>query len=161
MARQEHQREDLLREAVALVERAELRLPGITEPVVVGFRRDGSASVFFGEEPVYQFNSRGELRRAYNDGLLYKAERGRLASLRRQRVLGEVQLLRHDLKDDETCQFLAELTARVGNLRDKVRGRAFELLGQAPIGSDVVGRIAKWLEALELPPQLASAPRVR
>lgn len=161
MAREERQREDLLREAVALVERAELRLPGATEPVVVGFRRDGAASIFFGEEPVYQFNTLGHLRRAYYDGLLYKAERGRLVSLRRQRVPGEVQLLRHDVNDDETYQFLVELTRRVGDLRDYVRGGAFELLGQAPTGNDVVGRIAKWLDAVELPPRLASTPRAR
>ncbi|HJT30825.1 MAG TPA: hypothetical protein VJ783_02080 [Pirellulales bacterium] len=161
MARQEHQREDLLREAVALVERAELRLPGPAEQVVVGFRRDGSASIFFGEEPVYQFNSVRELRRAYEGGLLFKAERGRLVSLRRQRVPGQVQLLRHDLNDDETCRFLAELTERVGDLRDHVRDGAFELVGQAPTGSDVVGRIVRWLESLELPPALASTPRVR
>lgn len=161
MARQEHQREDLLREAVALVERAELRLPDSAEHVVIGFRRDGSASVFFGEEPVYQFNTLGELRRAYHDGLLYKAERGRLASLRRQRVPGEVQLLRYDLNDEETSRFLAELTQRVGDLRYHVHGGSIELLRQAPAGSDVVERIERWLAALELPPRLASAPTAR
>lgn len=161
MARQEHEREDLLREAVALVERAELRLPGLAETVVIGFRRDGSPGIYFGGEPVYQFNSRGELRRAYEDGLLYKTERERLASLRRQRVPGEVQLLRHDLSVEETSHFLARLTQRVANVRDHVRSGAFAVVGQAPAESDVVGRIARWLDALELPPRLASAPRAR
>src|SRR5262245_38318908 len=72
MARQESDREDLLREATALVERAELKVAGEPEPVTVGFRRDGSLSVFFGSVAVYQFNTAGELRRAFADGLLYK-----------------------------------------------------------------------------------------
>ena len=42
MARRESDREDLLREATALVERAELTIEGFDEPIVVGFRRDGS-----------------------------------------------------------------------------------------------------------------------
>src|SRR5688572_26999220 len=69
MSRRESDREDLLREATALVERVELLVPGEGEPVVAGFRRDGSLSVFFGPEAVYQFNSAGELRRAFAGGL--------------------------------------------------------------------------------------------
>ena len=92
MARDESSREDLLREATALVERIELR---ITAPisaahdrddhVVVGFRANGAASFFFGDDPVYQFNSAGQLRRAYCGGLLFKATHGRLVSLQRVR----------------------------------------------------------------------------
>ncbi len=70
MARDESSREDLLREATALVERIEL-VPHATDPliaasdlfdkhIVAGFRRDGALSVFFGEDPVYHFNAEGE-----------------------------------------------------------------------------------------------------
>ena len=58
MAREEHARENLIAEATALVERVELLLAGLPEPVVAGFRPDGSASLFFADDPVYQFNSR-------------------------------------------------------------------------------------------------------
>lgn len=161
MARQEHDREDLLREAVALVERAELRLTTSDDSVVVGFRRDGSASVYFGGEPVYQFTSRGELRRAYDHGLLYKAERGRLVSLRRERSPNEVQLLRHDLTEEETFRFLKVLTQRIAALRDHLCNGDFEFVGQAPADRDVVGKIGQWLAGLQLPPQLASTPRAQ
>ena len=73
MARNQSDREDLLREATALVERAELRISGWSEPVVVGFRRGGGASLFFGGKEVYQFNAGGELRRAFVAGRLIKA----------------------------------------------------------------------------------------
>src|SRR6476469_7343231 len=92
MSRQESDREDLLREATALVERIELRLPDQPESVVAGFRRDGSASFFFGQSPVYQFNSGRELRRAYRDGLLYKTDNGRLVEMRRERTDTAIEL---------------------------------------------------------------------
>ncbi len=161
MARQEHEREDLLRDAVALVERAELRWPGAAEPLVVGFRRDGAASIYFGGEPVYHFTSRGELRRAYDAGLLYKSDGGQLVSLRRQRTPGEVQLLRHDLTEDEASQFFEELVKRMAELRDRVGRGTFTLVGQAPADADILGRIARWLETLALPPPLAQSPRAR
>src|SRR5690606_4241518 len=97
MARQEQDREDLLKEATALVERVELAIDGMPEHVVVGFRADGCASFYFGPEPVWHFNTSQELRRAYVGGLLYKAEQGRLVSLQRNRTSGQVQLLRHEL----------------------------------------------------------------
>src|SRR5258705_63721 len=61
MARQESDREDLLREATALVQRVELVVAGYDEPVVCGFRRGGSVSLVFGGEPVYQFNTANQL----------------------------------------------------------------------------------------------------
>jgi hypothetical protein len=161
MARQEQEREDLLHEAVALVERAELRISEWPEAVLIGFRRDGAASIYFGAGPAYHFTSEGALRRAYADGLLYKAERGRLASLRRQRLTAEVQLLRHDLTERETAGFLRDLSLRTGELRDRLRAGQFELVGQAPTGGDVVGRIARWLDALKLPPPVAQSPQSR
>jgi hypothetical protein len=83
MARQPEDREDLLAEATALVERAELRLPGDARTIVAGFRATGCGSLFFGADPVYQFNSARQLRRAFVGGELYKAERGQLVALTR------------------------------------------------------------------------------
>src|SRR4051794_11841558 len=97
MARHESDREDLLREATALVERVELTMAGSEEPIVIGFRRDGSCSMFFGADPVYQFNTQAELRRAFREGRLVKAEGGRLVALERRREAGQLVLLRHAL----------------------------------------------------------------
>ncbi|HET6882738.1 MAG TPA: hypothetical protein VFI31_21400 [Pirellulales bacterium] len=147
-------------EATALAERAELRVPAEQEPVVVGFRRNGAASVFFGAEPAYHFNTAGELRRAYVAGLLYKAERARLVSLRRQRVPGEVQLLRHDLTDEETSAFLAEFVSRLDSLRTAFSSGACRVLRQAPENADVLARIRRWLDSLSPPVAVAATPRV-
>ncbi len=93
MDRQQSDREDLLAEATALVERIELVLPGYAEPIVAGFRASDCASLFFGTDPVYQFNSQRQLRRAFVDGLLYKAECGRLVSLTRTQNVLAVELI--------------------------------------------------------------------
>ena len=73
MSRLERDREDLLREATALVERAEIRLGDFDEAVIVGFRSGGAASFYFGADPVFQFNADNQLRRGFVGGRLVKA----------------------------------------------------------------------------------------
>jgi hypothetical protein len=160
MARDEHDREDLLAEATALVERAELLIASETEPVVVGFRRDGSASAYFGVEAAYHFNAAGELRRAFARGLLYKADKRRLVSLKRERVPGEVQLVRHELTDEEAREFLSELVDRFTGLRSALMQDDWQLVGQVPPEVDVADRIRHWLDGVRLPPAVAGSPRV-
>jgi hypothetical protein len=163
MAREEQNREDVLREATALVERVELApaagFAGEGERAVVGFRADGSLSVFFGAEPVYQFNSRRELRRAYADGLLYKAERGRLVSLERVRHLQEVQLLRRELSESAQADFLTAAQQRLRTLADHVERQMLVSVGQVPAEADVLGRFREWMCCLTAI-VIAQSPRV-
>lgn len=158
--RLEVDREDLLREATALVERVELAAGDVGEPVVVGFRANGAASVYFGADPAYHFTSAGELRRAYAAGRLVKAEARQLASMTRQRPGGEVQLVRHDLTPDETDQFLRELTERLHQLRRQLDDGSARVVGEVPTGGNVVARVKTWLATLVLPPAIAVSPRV-
>ncbi|MEX2174089.1 MAG: hypothetical protein WD872_06985 [Pirellulaceae bacterium] len=157
MSRHESPREDLLREATALVERAELVVAGYDEPITAGFRKDGSASFFFGVDPVYQFNAAGELRRAYVGGRLVKAEQGRLVALRRERSATEVALVREELSAPQTEQLLAAMSEHLLRLRTALGQDAFECRGQVPAEADVPSRIGDWLAAL--PPRVAVAGR--
>jgi hypothetical protein len=161
MSRRESDREDLLREATALVERAELKVAGFDEPVVVGYRHDGSASFFFGTDPVYQFNTAGELRRAFVGGLLYKAERGRLISLRRERSAAEVALVRSELGDQESASLLAAMRKRLDSLHAALTGGSFALAAQVPLEADVPRRMVRWLDALLTEIRIARVPNVR
>src|SRR5262245_21294310 len=145
MARQESEREDILREATALVERVELQLPGHQEHLVIGFRRGGAASIFFGADPVYQFNTAGELRRAYIGGLLYKAERGRLVALRRERCQTEVVLVRQTVDDACTAAILGKLRSELMSLEQALTRGASTIVGQVPRDIDVSKRITHWL----------------
>jgi hypothetical protein len=150
MARREIDKEDLLREATALVTRIELAPTdaGAGTQMVVGFRQSGAASVFIGSEPVYHFNAADELRRAYCDELLYKAEGGRLVSLRRERKAGEVQLLRHELSDAEQCAFVERMRCELHNFSAALEAGAYRVVGQVPEDGDVLERVRRWLARL-------------
>ncbi len=149
MARQEEDREDLLGQAKALVSRAELEVPDLPSPVFIGFRRDGCGSVYLGPDEAYQFNTQLALRRAYRANLLYKAEHGKLCSLRRVRQAGQVQLVRHDLTEEETADFLQTAEQRLHTLRERLIAGHYRLVGQQPADEDIVSRARKWLERLD------------
>src|SRR6185295_3849113 len=159
MSRQESEREDLLREATALVERVELRLPEQSESIVAGFRRDGSASFFFGQSPVYQFNSHCELRRAYVGGLLYKVDSSKLVEMRRERTAAAVELRTRPLSPEETARFLLDAEDCLKRLRDALVARIAEVVGQVPSDKDIDTRVAAWLR--ELPPGIVLAKTSR
>ena len=147
MARQESDREDLLREAIALVERIELALPDVSEAehIVIGFRRDGSPSVYFGADPAYHLNSAGELRRAFIDDLLYKADGGALISLDRVRTADEVQLISRTPDATATAALLAYMNDRLLELAAQISSGALVVIGQVPAGADILGRVSRWL----------------
>lgn len=148
MARQEQDREDILREATALVERAEIAAGGFAETVVIGFRQSGAASVFFGADPVYQFNTANELRRAYRDGRLIKAESGKLIELERRRAEGQVQMIRWELDDEQSAEFLSTARRMLLQLRQSLDSNEFDLIGQVPAEADVIARTVEWLASL-------------
>src|SRR5437762_12535268 len=161
MPQHESNREDLLREATALVDRVELRVPGFHDPIVAGFRRDGAASFFFGADPVYQFNSAGELRRGFVGGLLYKAERGGLIALRRERSDTEVALLRTELKSEETKSPRASARDDLTRLHRALEAATFSLVGEVPAGAGVAGRVRQWMDRLPPTIRAAQAPNAR
>jgi hypothetical protein len=161
MARHEAHREDLLAEATALVERIELQIPDEAEPVVVGFRRGGEASVYFGQDLAFHFNAAGELRRAFRNDELLKADRGRLASLTRRRTETETQLVRRELDSADTERLLVDLSARLLRLRDALETGSANAQRQEPEDVDVMNRVAAWLASQQQPIAIARHPRVR
>ena len=160
MSRHESDREDLLREATALVERIELTIAGFEEPIVCGFRRDGSASFYFGPDPVYQFNTAKQLRRAYVNGQLLKAERGSLIALSRERSQHEVALIRRKLTAAETATLLSQSSTFLNRLYQALQAGQAAIKGQVPPGADITSRVLAWLR--DRPPitPIAAAPNV-
>ena len=161
MAQQEQDREDLFAEATALVERVELVVDGVADPVVIGFRHDGCASVYFGGDPVFHFNTRRELRRAYAGGQLYKAQRGRLISLQRKRTDQEVQLLQQELDDVGQTAFLAQCQQWLARLRESIEAGTYRIIGQVPADCDVVARAGAFLKSVSSLAAVASSPHAR
>ena len=113
MARHESDREDLIREATALLRRAEWMSISGAESLAAGFRRDGSLSLYFGADPVYHFDSAGRLKRAYCSGLLYRTQGTTLAELARERSAMETKLMRRDLGQQELADFLVKMIERI------------------------------------------------
>ena len=147
MARQETQREDLIRDAIALVDRIEF-VSDSQPSIVVGFRRDGSVSFYFGEEPVYQFNTARELRRAHLDGIL-KAEGGSLVRLHRRRGDREVQLVRETLDVAVQQEFVNSARTRLVALSNQIENGQLRAGRQVSADNrDVLARVRDWLARL-------------
>jgi hypothetical protein len=161
MARQEQDREDLLREATALIERIEFRGADFPDPIVIGFRRTGEGSIFIGADPVFQFNSHLELRRGFFHGQLLKAEKGTLVALERQRTVDEVLLLRTELTAPQTEAVMSRLYACLATLRQTLSEQRFTVVGQVPPDVDVLGRVVAWLNLLPEKVTIAAVPNVR
>jgi hypothetical protein len=158
MARHQEDREDILREATAFVERVELEIDGLEDPVVVGFRSASGPAFFFGADPVYQFNSQSQLRRGYRQGQLLKAEAGRLIELRRERTSSSMNLVRHELDEQQLSEFMRQLTGRLQLIREALQAQHFHVLGQVPVEVDVVGRLIRWLADMPAIPAIAEIP---
>jgi hypothetical protein len=146
--RHERDREDLMAEAKALVERAEWNVPGLAEPVTIGFRRDGSVSCYFGPEEVFQFNSKQQLRRAYRHGRLYKAVDGVLAQLRRERTPTAVHLLRRDLTPMETTEIRQRFGELMTQFLTACQAGQLSLRAEVPAEADVARRVRDIGDAL-------------
>jgi hypothetical protein len=157
MAQTETDREDLLREATALVERVEWAIPGEKEPVVAGLRREGGVSVYFGSDPCYHFDAEGRLRRSFAEGCLYRSEGVALARLTRRREAGHVELLRSDLTSAEATRFLDQMRERVLSLVAAVRSGAAAVRGQVTQRGDLATDLAHRLERAAHEPCLAPA----
>ena len=148
----------MLAEATALVERVEFTTPSFAEPMILGVRRDGCLSIYLSADEAYHFNTRHELRRAYLDGRLLKAEQHRLVALTRNRTATEVQLVRHEFTDAEMQQLLSRLQQSIDLLRKSIEQAAVQRC--VPDDLPARERTAQWLAPLSAV-QVAAEPHAR
>ncbi|MBA3314608.1 MAG: hypothetical protein M3552_07195 [Planctomycetota bacterium] len=132
MARRESDREDLFAEATALVRRAELAGLGFSEPIVAGFKRDGSLSVYLGRDPVYHFDASYRLKRAFRRGRLYRTQGETLAELSRERTDIATVLRRRDLPPTECEAVLSEMRQLLQALWAQIDRGKSKVLRQFP-----------------------------
>lgn len=141
MARNEADREDLMREAVALTERVELFVPGFEELITIGFRSNGAMSIFVGQDPVYQFDPSGRLRRAFVDGFLYRSQHSGLARLERVRNESEVQLLRCDLSLSECAAFRQAMKDTLSRILSQLQEKTVRVQRCVPETMDLLQKL--------------------
>ncbi len=157
MARQEEDREDLMAEAKGLAQRAELALPEFAEPIVLGRKVNGCLSIYISGDLVYHFNSQGELRRAYVQGRLIKAERGQLVAMQRHRTDSEVQLLSQLLNPKQQEELLTQCSTWLQRIIAPLAAAQDVLLRRAPedLTSD---ELQRWLAHISRPLVVATRP---
>lgn len=148
MAKHEQDREDLMREAVALPDRVELSVAGFECLVTIGFRSNSAMSLFIGQDPVYQFDPEGRLRRAYVDGLLYRSQGTTLALLKRERTETATLLLRKDLDAGSLHGFRTTMQNSLEILRVCLETGQFTSVRRVPESVDHIPRIHTALIAI-------------
>lgn len=158
-ARHEIPREDLLRDAVQYVDRVEFLLPRWVEPVFVGFRPNGAASIYLGQDHVLQFNVHGAIRRVFWEGSLYRADNGRLVHIQRDREGARLRCRRECLSCDEQQRLLTmfanaleELTQVLKQPDVRIRGQVHQ--SQQPAAE----RLHDWLASRPNPLTVANSP---
>lgn len=104
--------EDVIAEATALAPRAEFEVPGEAD-VTVGLFSDGRVAIYCGDDPVFQLDPDGRLRRAFIAGKLLRAEGRTLSVMTRERGDDGTTLDRVDLSLTETQRFLGVAAARL------------------------------------------------
>lgn len=113
MARNEADREDLMAEAVSLVQRIEFEYPGNPKPALVGINQLHWLFVYRDQDTMYRFDDQGRLRRAFIGGTLFRTTGQTLAAMVRDRhespggsdEPAESALLRRDLTLEELDAF--------------------------------------------------------
>lgn len=162
MAREESDREDILREATALVERAELRIDGVAEPLVFGFRANGALSLFVTQDEVYHFDAEGAWRRGYFQGRLLKAVRGQMVELIRERTEQATVLRSRPLSSREQAEHEARWARRRTWLREAMDEGRCERVGViSASGADPVALLAGWIMEKADPLRIADRPHLR
>jgi hypothetical protein len=151
--------EDPMRDAVALTERVEIRGNDVPDAILAGFHRDGRLSLYFGEDPYYQFDARGGLRRAMVEGRLFRTQGTGLAALTRAPSAEAALLVRHDLDPNELGEFLRVMRTWVGALREGLTTGALEVVRQIPADAPIVERLIESLEVI-MSAESALAPAI-
>jgi hypothetical protein len=149
MARNESDREDLIREAIAMIRRTELVADDLSEPITIGFRSNGAMSVFVGQDPVYQFDPAGRLRRAYVGGSLFRSQHSTLAKLTRRRTPEQTILQRHDLNTEELQQFRRDMGSCLTSIRIALSGGRLKQVRTVPADADLIPEILNFLTSID------------
>ncbi|MAI69693.1 MAG: hypothetical protein CMM01_02105 [Rhodopirellula sp.] len=115
MAKQEQDREDLLRDGKQMLLRAECVIDDVV--VVIGFRSQGQVSVYVGPDPVFQFNSSVELRRVFFNGKRYAAIQGRLCELMRSESSDRVRFSPQAILTNVETEIMANLDSELARIQ--------------------------------------------
>jgi len=168
MARVETDKEDLMVEATALVARAEFRRETDLEDetawniVTVGFRKDNSFTVYFEQDPFYQFDVDGLLRRSFEGGLLFRTQATTLAQLQRVRTDDRPTLSRTDLSAGALEEFRGRMRNHLEDLQARFADGTLTMLRSVDASdSDIQTRTNHFLSTVLTHGPAFLAPTIR
>ena len=160
MARKVQLLDEILVESTALVQRVALKIDGSNSIYVLGLRREGGLSIFCEDEPVYQFNSIHQLRRAFWRGQRIKADGGDLMKMSKKRMGGKVELISTKLTVEERVVLLAELEQHLLKLCQAIDRREVKIVVKVPEQEDILKPMRDQLGQIETPAEIAAVPHV-
>lgn len=146
-SRVEADREDMMAEAANLLERLELQIPDVANPVTIGRNRLGHWSFYWGAEPMARFDSEGGLRRAVRQGKLYRTQGSTLAELVRVRLEEETQLQRRDLNPEEAIGILEQIQRELRSVSEALNTGSAKTL-RVVCGPEFDGELRAFLNQL-------------
>ena len=149
MAQNERDRRNLLSELTALDPRVELAIGD--RSILVGFRANHAASIYFGQDFVVGFNPDHEVRRVFLHGSLFRAESGRrITRLDRHREQSQVELQSEILVESSQNELQSIIRWHVEMLARALAGDRYHILGCVPEdeGNNVLATIRAELHAI-------------
>lgn len=166
MARTEADKEDLIADATAMVPRAEYVSVNETDPAVhwefvtVGVRRNGAVSVYLDQDPFYQFDAAGGLRRAYVDGFLFRSSGDGLTQLNRTRSQNRTTLEAAELSSRQLVDFRQRMFNELSALRDAWISHSIRKNRSVPDDADPSADLCDFIARMLLrdPSEFLSAP---
>ena len=171
MAKHKVDREDLIREGTAMAIRGRMQIGG--NEVVIGFRAGGVPSLYWNQDPVFQFDADGRLRRVYFDSNRYKSCNRRLVRLTQSEQntaasVGRLRLVEETVSIEEQDAILMRLSDCLQQIRVHLQPDAENAEPDADpkAAVEVVGasdaqfrrHVLQWVAGLSQPIPLADHP---
>ena len=166
MAKQTEDRENLLRDGIAMPVRGRLFLED--SEIVIGFRPDGQLSLYWDQDPVYQFDASQRLRRVFLDSNRFKVEKGRLFRLAKtaqgnDATTSRLRLVSEPISESEETLILQKLTDRLQQINDALTKTCLttgeqQLQTVGLTDQEFRTRVRKWISRLDQPIRLADGP---
>ena len=156
MAIEEHDRENLLRDGRTMLLRGECTIDAVT--VVVGFRGQGQMSLYGGADPVFQFNTDRQLRRAYFQGTRFAAKNGHLVELTRLSRGGKVQFVSKPLDPAMEKMIQSSVIDWLQKLRDAVQTDTTQWRVVGDHADNFHASLNEWLRHAKDNPEIANTP---
>lgn len=155
MAKDKRDREDLMLEGTQMPIRGRCLING--HEAFVGFRSSGQPSLYWNQDPVFQFDSQCSLRRVFFISKRYLAVDGELMVLSESDGGGRLRLQRSHITTSERREILGQLE-RCRQMIDQsfIDRTAWEIIGDTQRGFE--DRTKAFLSKIKEPIRVASGP---